>query len=44
MHDNDPLWRLRHALAASDEDAARVVIHRWVEGYSQGEAGRRTSS
>jgi FlaA1/EpsC-like NDP-sugar epimerase len=34
---------LRHALAASDEDAARAVIQRWVEDYSQGEAGRKTS-
>lgn len=25
---------LRHALAASDEDAARATVRRWVEGYS----------
>lgn len=34
---------LRHALAASDETAARAVIVHWVEGYSQSEAGRKTS-
>lgn len=34
---------LRQALAASDEEAARQVIARWVEGYSRGEAGRKTS-
>ena len=25
---------LRQALAASDEDAARLTVQRWVEGYS----------
>ena len=34
---------LRHALAASDEDAARLVIARWVEGFAQDQAGRKTS-
>ena len=34
---------LRHALAASDEEAARQVVARWVEGFAQGEAGRKTS-
>jgi len=35
---------LRHALAASDEDAARDVVRRWVEGYHQGPAEIRTTS
>lgn len=34
---------LRQALAASDETAALAVIERWVEGYTQSEAGRKTS-
>ncbi|MCB1314021.1 MAG: hypothetical protein KDK29_19975, partial [Sedimentitalea sp.] len=34
---------LRQALAASDETAALGVIRRWVEGYRQDMAGRRTS-
>ena len=34
---------LRQALAASDEEAARAVVHRWVEGFSEGGAGRKTS-
>ncbi len=34
---------LRHALAASDEEAARQVVARWVEGFAQSEAGRKTS-
>lgn len=34
---------LRHALVAGDAEAARTVIGRWVEGYRQGEAGRKTS-
>ena len=34
---------LRQALAAGDEDAARAVIRRWVEGYGQDEAGRKSS-
>ena len=34
---------LRQALVASDAEAARAVIARWVEGYSQGEAGRKSS-
>lgn len=34
---------LRHALAASDEEAARQVVARWVEGFTQSEAGRKTS-
>ena len=34
---------LRQALAAGDEDAARAVIRRWVEGYGQVEAGRKSS-
>ena len=33
---------LRHALAAGDEDAARQVVVRWVEGFAEG-AGRKTS-
>ena len=33
---------LRHALAASDEDAARLVITRWVEGFTDSAAGRRS--
>ena len=34
---------LRQALAASDEAAALGVIRRWVEGYRQDMAGRKTS-
>lgn len=34
---------LRQALVASDEDAARGVITRWVEGYAPSEAGRKSS-
>jgi FlaA1/EpsC-like NDP-sugar epimerase len=34
---------LRHALAASDEDAARLVVERWVEGFSEASVGRKTS-
>lgn len=34
---------LRQALAASDEEAALVVVQRWVEGYHASEAGRKTS-
>ena len=34
---------LRHALAASDEDAARMVVARWVEGFARLETGRKTS-
>ena len=34
---------LRHALAAGDEEAARAVIDRWVEGFATDEAGRKTS-
>ena len=34
---------LRHALAASDEDAARLVVERWVEGFSEASMGRKTS-
>ncbi|WP_146348388.1 polysaccharide biosynthesis protein [Phaeobacter marinintestinus] len=34
---------LREALAASDPEAARAIIIRWVEGYSQSKAGRKTS-
>ncbi len=34
---------LREALAASDRDAARALILRWVEGYEQDPAGRKTS-
>ncbi len=37
------LRSLRQALAASDEEAAREVIRRWVEGYAETVAGRRTS-
>lgn len=29
------LRSLRHALAAGDEDAARLVIQRWVEGFTE---------
>ncbi|MEO9778548.1 MAG: nucleoside-diphosphate sugar epimerase/dehydratase [Sedimentitalea sp.] len=34
---------LRHALVASDADAARAVISRWVEGYRRAEGERRSS-
>ncbi len=34
---------LRHALAASDEDAARGVIRRWVEGFAASEETRKLS-
>ncbi|MGC9420185.1 MAG: polysaccharide biosynthesis protein [Rhodovulum sp.] len=34
---------LRHALAASDEEAAAAVIRRWVEGYHVQETDRKTS-
>ena len=34
---------LRHALAASDADAARAVITRWVEGYENTSDDRKTS-
>lgn len=34
---------LRHALVAGDEDAARTVIGRWVEGYRRAAIGRRSS-
>ncbi len=34
---------LRHALAAGDEDAARAVVSRWVEGFAISDAGRKTS-
>lgn len=34
---------LREALAASDAEMARAVIRRWVEGYGDSEAGRKTS-
>ncbi|MAC82275.1 MAG: nucleotide sugar epimerase [Rhodobacteraceae bacterium] len=37
------LRSLRHALAASDEDAARAVVVRWVEGYRFGEADTATA-
>jgi FlaA1/EpsC-like NDP-sugar epimerase len=37
------LRALREALVASDEDAARLVISHWVEGFTESEAGRRTS-
>ena len=33
---------LRQALAASDEPAALAIVERWVEGYSESEAGRKT--
>ncbi|MFT7592947.1 MAG: FlaA1/EpsC-like NDP-sugar epimerase [Paracoccaceae bacterium] len=33
---------LRQALAASDEVAALAIVGRWVEGYSESEAGRKT--
>ena len=33
---------LRHALAASDEDAARLVITRWVEGFREDATGRQS--
>lgn len=35
---------LREALAASDEDAARALIRRWVDGYHQGESVSRVLS
>ncbi|MDK3074531.1 nucleoside-diphosphate sugar epimerase/dehydratase [Sedimentitalea sp. JM2-8] len=34
---------LRQALVDGDDDAARAVITRWVEGYHAGEAGRKSS-
>jgi FlaA1/EpsC-like NDP-sugar epimerase len=34
---------LRQALVDGDDDAARAVISRWVEGYHAGEAGRKSS-
>jgi len=34
---------LRHALAAGDEGAARQVVARWVEGFAESDAGRKTS-
>ena len=34
---------LRQALAASDEEAARALVRRWVEGFSESSAGRKTS-
>ena len=37
------LRALRQALAAGDEDAARLVVQRWVEGFADSEAGRATS-
>lgn len=37
------LRALREALAASDQDAARAVIIRWVEGYTYTGPGRVTS-
>ena len=37
------LRELRQALAASDLDAARAAIARWVEGYVADEAARRQS-
>ena len=33
---------LRHALAASDDDAALLVVTRWVEGFSEDAAGRKS--
>ena len=37
------LRSLRHALAASDEEAARMVVARWVEGFAKSDADRKTS-
>jgi len=37
------LRSLREALEASDEDGARVLIRRWVEGYVENPAGRKSS-
>lgn len=34
---------LRQALAAGDEDAARQVVERWVEGFADSAEGRRMS-
>jgi FlaA1/EpsC-like NDP-sugar epimerase len=34
---------LRQALAASDEDAARLVVQRWVEGFAEANPDRATS-
>ena len=34
---------LRQAVAAGDETAARQVVTRWVEGYTQPPADRKTS-
>jgi FlaA1/EpsC-like NDP-sugar epimerase len=37
------LRELRHVLSASDEAGARALIRRWVEGYTDSEAGRKFS-
>ena len=34
---------LRQALAASDEGAARALVHRWVEGFAGGSEARQSS-
>lgn len=38
------LRSLRHALAASDEDAARLVVQRWVEGFTSSSSEDRATS
>jgi FlaA1/EpsC-like NDP-sugar epimerase len=37
------LRSLREVLETSDEEGARALIGRWVEGYAEAEAGRRSS-